>query len=61
MKCPQCGYIHPKKPPNRPRKFTKEQEKRIIEDRKAMTLKEIAEKWGCCNQTILNVVKRNEK
>jgi Mor family transcriptional regulator len=61
MKCPKCGYIHPKKPANRPKKFTTEQEKQIVEDRKTMTVKQLSIKWNCCEATINNVIKRNEK
>jgi transposase len=68
MKCPKCGYMHPKKPPNRPRKFTAEEERQIIEDEKKMeaytrleAYRKVAEKWGCHYQTISNIVKRNEK
>ena len=60
MKCPQCGYERPKKPPNRPKKFTPEKEKQIVEDRKTMTLKKVSEKWGCHEQTIRNIIKRSK-
>ena len=42
-------------------KFTTEQEKKIVEDRKKMTMtnKEIGEKWNCHEQTILKILKRH--
>ena len=60
MKCPECGYIHPKKPPNRPRKYTAKEEKQIIEDAKTMKPYRVAEKWGCHEQTVRNIIKRNK-
>ena len=61
IKCPKCGYIHPKKPPNRPRKYTLDEERQIVEDRKTMTQKKVANHWGCHEQTVRNIIKRNEK
>ena len=61
MKCPKCGYEHPKKPPNRPKKFTAEEERQIVEDTKTMIRKEVPKKWGCHEQTVRNIIKRNEK
>ena len=65
MKCPNCGYIHPpKKPIGKPRTFTAEEEKQIVEDRKKMTLLEVAIKWRtkkrCSIGTIQNIVKRHQ-
>jgi transposase len=58
MKCPNCGYIHPpKKKVGKPRLFTTDQEKQIVEDKKKMTLKEVANKWECSIGTIQNIVK----
>jgi len=59
-KCPQCGYIHPKKPVGRPKSFTIEEEKEIVEDRNKMSLFKTATKWGCTPGTIQNVVNRNK-
>lgn len=59
-KCPQCGYIHPKKPVGRPQLFTIEEEKEIIENRKTMSELKTAIKWGCSVGTIQNVVNRNK-
>ena len=60
MKCPKCGYIPPKKRVGRPEKFTMEEEKRIVEDTKKMSLLKTAIKWNCCVATIQNIVKRNK-
>lgn len=58
MKCPQCGYIHPKKPIGKPKRFTKEEERQIIQDRQqSMTLKELANKYKCAIGTIQNILK----
>ena len=59
-KCPNCGYIHPKKPVGRPKSFEIEQEKEIVEDRKNMSELKTAIKWGCAVGTIRNVIKRNK-
>tara|TARA_R110002012_G_scaffold317543_1_gene534255 strand:+ start:566 stop:754 length:189 start_codon:yes stop_codon:yes gene_type:complete len=60
-KCPQCGYIHPKKPVGRPNIFEDEEKKEIIEDRKnGMSELNTAIKWGCAVGTIRNVVNRNK-
>lgn len=61
MKCPNCGYIQHAKPSNRPRKFEAEVEKQIVEDVKKMIPKKVAEKWGCHEQTVRNIIKRNKK
>ena len=57
MKCPQCGYIHPKKAIGKPKRFTKEEEKLIIQDRQSMTLKGLANKYNCAIGTIQNILK----
>jgi hypothetical protein len=58
MKCPNCGYKPPpKKPIGKPRLFTIDQEKEIAEDRKKMTLMQVANKWGCSIGTVQNVIK----
>lgn len=60
MKCSNCGYIHPpKKKVGKPRKFTADQEKQIIEDRKTMTLMQVANKWQCSIGTIQNMIRFN--
>ena len=59
-KCPQCGYKPPKKPVGRPQKFTMEEKKEIVEDRKKMSLFKTATKWGCSVGTIQNIVNRNK-
>ena len=56
-KCPQCGYIYPKKPVGRPEKFTIEEKKQIVEDIKKMSELNTAIKWGCSVGTIQNIVK----
>jgi len=57
MKCPNCGYQPLKKPVGKPQRFTAEEIKQIIEDRKTMTLLETASKWKCSIGTIQNMVK----
>ena len=57
MKCPKCGYKPPKKPVGRPEKFTMEEKKEIVEDRKNMSELKTAIKWGCSVGTIQNVIK----
>lgn len=59
-KCPKCGYIQHAKPSHRPKKYTLDQERQIVEDAKTMILKKVAEKWGCHEQTVRNIIKRNE-
>ena len=64
MKCPNCGYKSPpKKPVGKPRTFTEEEEKQIVEDRKKMTLLQVTIKWRakkpCSIGTIQNVIKRH--
>tara|TARA_Y100000022_G_C13128355_1_gene319184 strand:- start:311 stop:496 length:186 start_codon:yes stop_codon:yes gene_type:complete len=59
-KCPQCGYKPPKKPVGRPQKFTMEEKKEIVEDRKKMSELKTAIKWGCSIGTIQNIVNRNK-
>lgn len=56
-KCPKCGYQPPKKPVGRPQKFTTEEKKEIVEDRKKMSELDTAIKWGCATGTIQNIVK----
>ena len=61
MKCPKCGYQPPKKPVGRPKSFTIEEEKEIVEDRKnGMSELNTAIKWGCSVGTIQNIVNRNK-
>ncbi len=55
--CPQCGYIHPKKPIGKPKRFTKEEERQIVEDKQLMTFKELANKYKCAIGTIQNILK----
>jgi hypothetical protein len=62
--CPKCGYIPPKNKVGKPRNFTIEEEKQIVEDRKKMTLMEVANKWSkikgsCSIGTVQNIVKRH--
>ncbi len=59
MKCPKCGYQPPKKKVGKPNKFTADQEKEIVEDRKTMTLIEVANRWGCSIGTIQNIVNKH--
>ena len=70
MKCPKCGYIQPKKLPHRPKKFTAEQEKEIINEYFSLidslssrmeALRKISGNWQCCDATIYNIIKRNKK
>ena len=64
MKCPKCGYQPPKKPVGRPKSFTIEEEKEIVEDGKKMTLLEVVIKWRakktCSIGTIQNIINRNK-
>lgn len=58
MKCANCGYKPPpKKPVGKPQKFTAEEKRQIVEDRKTMTLFETASKWNCSVGTIQNIIK----
>ena len=58
MKCPNCGYKPPpKKPVGKPQKFTAEEKRQIVEDKKTMTLLETASKWKCSIGTIQNMIK----
>lgn len=52
MKCPNCGYVHPQRPKGRPKKYTDEEIKEMIELRKTMTLQEIANKLKCSIGTV---------
>ena len=61
MKCPKCGYQPPKKPVGRPKSFTIEKDKEIVEDKKnGMSELNTAIKWGCSVGTIQNIIKRNK-
>jgi len=58
--CPKCGYIHPpKKPVGKPRLFTTDQEKQIVEDRNKMSLMQVANKWRFSIGTVQNIVKKH--
>lgn len=59
MKCPKCGYQPPKKKIGKPRLFTVDQEKEIVEDRKKMSLMKVANKWNCSIGTIQNIVNKH--
>ncbi len=59
MKCPKCGYIPPKNKVGKPRKYTIDQEKQILEDRKTMSLMQVANKWGCSIGTVQNIVNKH--
>ncbi len=63
MKCPNCGYIHPpKKKVGKPKLFKTDQKiKEVVEDRKTMTLFEVAIKHNCSIGTIQNVIKYFER
>ena len=68
MKCPNCGYIQHAKPSHRPKKYTLDQERQIVEDAKTIeactrleAYRKVAEKWSCHYQTVRNIIKRNEK
>lgn len=58
-KCPECGYIPSKNKVGKPRKYTTDQEKQILEDRKKMTLMQVANKWGCSIGTVQNIVNKH--
>ena len=69
-RCPVCGFEHPKNPPNRPKKFTAEQEKQIAEDYftlkktvkiKMQRVREISSKWNCCDSTTRRIIKEQEE
>ncbi len=58
-KCPKCGYQPPKNKVGKPRKYTTDQEKQILEDRKIMSLMQVANKWGCSIGTVQNIVNKH--
>jgi len=59
IKCPQCGYQPPKNKVGKPRKYTIDQEKQIVEDRKKMSLMQVANKWDCAIGTVQNIVNKH--